>query len=144
VVSKSIGGDPVFQKTRIFLLIASIVMVFTFLLGCTPPSPSPTPTPVVDDIERARDLAIAKANAEGENVPTDITNWSRELIEASMPGGTETVKFHGVSNGDWYIDISYTTGLALEYTDYDVTIQFDGMPVLWTGTITYEDLYLVY
>jgi len=129
------------QKSRIILLIVSLVMVFTLLLGCTPPSPTPTPP---DDIDRARDLAITKANNAGNAVPTNITNWTRELVPASMPGGTATVKYHGISNGDWYIDVSYTTGLALEYTDYDVKIQFDGMPAIWTGTITYEDLYLLY
>ncbi|NLJ49897.1 MAG: hypothetical protein GX428_10005 [Candidatus Atribacteria bacterium] len=129
-----------FQKTRIILLAVSLVAVFTLLLGCTPPTPSPTPTSP-DDIDRARDLAIAKANDAGNTVPTNITNWTRETIPAAMPGGTTTVKYHGISNGDWYIDISYTTGLALEYTDYDVKIQFDGMPAIWTGTITYEELY---
>ena len=129
-----------FQKARILLLIVSLVAVFTLLLGCTPPSPSPSPTPQ-DDIERARDLAIIKANDAGNAVPTNITNWTRETIPASMPGGTTIVKYHGVSNGDWYIDVSYTTGLALEYTDYDVKIQFDGMPAIWTGKITYEELY---
>ncbi|HCU22571.1 MAG TPA: hypothetical protein DF698_06740 [Candidatus Atribacteria bacterium] len=132
-----------FQKTRILILIVSLVAVFTLLLGCTPPSPTPTPTPP-DDIDRARDLAIAKANDAGNVVPTNITSWTWQIIPASMPGGTAAVKYHGISNGDWYIDVSYTTGLALEYTDYDVKIQFDGMPAIWTGTITYEDLYLLY
>ncbi len=129
-----------YQKTRIVLLIVSLLAVFTLLLGCNPPSPTPTPTPP-DDIDRARDLAIAKANEAGNNVPTNITNWTRETVPASMPGGTVLVKYSGVSNGNWYIDITYTSGLALEYIDYTVKIQFDGMPAIWTGTITYEELY---
>ncbi|QPM67731.1 hypothetical protein [Atribacter laminatus] len=128
------------QKSRIIFLIVSLVAIFTLLLGCTPPSPTPTPTPP-DDIDRARDLAIAKANDAGNEVPTNITNWTRQTIPATMPGGTMLVKYSGVSNGNWYIDISYTSGLSLENTDYSVTIQFDGMPAIWTGTITYEELY---
>ena len=61
-----------------------------------------------------------------------------------MPGGTVLVKYSGVSNGNWYIDISYTSGLSLDNTYYSVTIQFDGMPAIWTVVITYEDLYLLY
>jgi hypothetical protein len=128
-------------KTRIFLLVVSLVAVFTLLLGCTPPSPTPTPTPP-DEIDMVRDVAIAKANGAGNNIPTNITNWIRDTIPASMPGGTVTVKFHGVSNGDWYVDVSYTSGLALENTVYNVTIQFDGMPALWTGTVTYQETLL--
>ena len=129
-----------YKKTRIVLLIVSLLAVFTLLLGCNPPSPTPTPTPP-DDIDRARDLAIAKANEAGNNVPTNITNWTRETVPASMPGGTVLVKYFGISNGNWYIDITYTSGLSLENTDYTVKIQFDGMPAIWTGTITYEELY---
>jgi len=126
-------------KTRNLLLLVSLVAVFTLLLGCTPPSPTPTPTPP-DEFDMVRNVAISKANAAGNNIPTTITNWERETIPASMPGGTAKVKFHGISNGDWYVDISYTTGLAPEYTDYNVTIQFDGMPALWTGIVTHSEI----
>ena len=127
------------QKTRVFLIVVSLVMVITFLLGCTPtPSPTPTPTPPAD-ADRARDLAIAKANDEGKNVPTNVT-WSYQIEMTELLGGPVTVKYSAVSNGNWYIDVTYTSGLSPENTDYSVKIQFDGLPAIWTGTITYEDL----
>lgn len=125
------------RKTSFVLLIMSLVAVF-MLLGCSPQSPT-----APDDIDKARDLAIVKANEEGKNVPTDIT-WTREDIPPSMPGGTVLVKYSGVSNGNWYIDVTYTSGLSVEDTDYTVSIQFDGMPILWTGLITSEDIHPVY
>jgi len=130
-----------YKKTRIVLLIVSLLAVFTLLLGCNPPSPTPSPS-VPDDVDRARDLAIIKANSEGNNIPTGL-NWSREIIYSDLLGGPVTVKYSAVSNGNWYIDITYTSGLSLENTDYTVKIQFDGMPAIWTGTITYEELYPV-
>ena len=124
------------RKTSFVLLIMSLVAVF-MLLGCSPQSPT-----LPDDIDRARDLAIAKANNAGNNIPTDIT-WTRETIPASMLGGTVLVKYSGVSNGNWYIDVTYTSGLSVENTDYNVIIRNETQ-VLWTGVITHEDLYPVY
>jgi len=124
------------KKTSIILLVVNLVAVF-MLLGCSPSSPIP-----LDDIDKARDLAIVKANEAGNNIPTDIT-WTRETIPASMLGGTVLVKYSGVSNGNWYIDVTYTSGLSVENTDYNVILRNETQ-VLWTGVVTSEDVHPVY
>ncbi|MEI6157799.1 MAG: hypothetical protein WCP87_05480 [Atribacterota bacterium] len=128
---------------NILFVVVILVSSAVLILGCSP-TPTPTPTPTVtpiDNVDMARDVAIAKANSTPGTVPTNIS-WSKQTTPASMPGGTITVNYSGISNGNWYIEITYTSGVSLENTIYNVKIQFDGMPPVWQGIVNYSEIVL--